>query len=352
MSQRPTWASSRSVSLAAGLAVLAAACGGASGSPSSTPSQAGASSSPVPAVSPASPAPVPSASPQATFDITENGGFAFVGGCAWTADGNTLLRIDPTTNETVAKIQVGPDSKFLYVAEGSVWVNSGDGFYRVDPTTNQVTARLPNGGIFGYGSLWSTDASGSLLKIDASTGKIIARTKVQGPVDWSPQLAVGFGSVWVGSGDEHQVIRVDPQTGKVAARIGGISKTYSLLAVGTRFGSVWAQANAAAGSGILYRIDPDANKVIASIHVGEPREPGQYGGTDVAFGDGSVWTADASPTVTRVDPRTNRVVATLDVGSVLGGNPNFIAVGYHSVWVSSEEPPLVARFDAGDWSGS
>jgi hypothetical protein len=171
-------------------------------------------------------------------------------------------------------------------------------------------------------------------------------------VDWQPQITVGFGSIWVGSGDAHQVIRVEPKTTRILARIDGISRTYSLLPVGAGFGSIWAQASAAGYSGILYRIDPSTNRVVASVHLGEPQSGGQYGGTDIAFGAGSVWTADTSPTVTRVDPATNRAVATVEVGGVLGGEPNFISVGYGSVWVDSEEPATAARFAAANWAAT
>jgi streptogramin lyase len=130
------------------------------------------------------------------------------------------------------------------------------------------------------------------------------------------------------------------------ATIGGISDTYSLLPVGVAFGSVWAQANAAGGSGILYRIDPHTNKIVASIQLGIPARGGQYGGTDIAFDDTSVWTGDTSPTVTRVDPATNQVVATLGVGRT----PEWVVVGAGSVWLNADNSSAVVRFSVNDWA--
>jgi hypothetical protein len=142
------------------------------------------------------------------------------------------------------------------------------------------------------------------------------------------------------------VIRVDAKTTTIVATIGGISDTYSLLPVGVAFGSVWAQANAAGGSGILYRIDPHTNKIVASIQLGIPARGGQYGGTDIAFDDTSVWTGDTSPTATRVDPSTNQVVATLGVGRT----PEWVVVGAGSVWLNADNSSTVVRFSVNDWA--
>ena len=162
---------------------------------------------------------------------------------------------------------------------------------------------------------------------------------------WQPQFAVGFGSIWVGSGDDHTVIRVDAKNAKILATIDGISAAYSLLPVGVGFGSVWAQSDAGGGSGILYQIDPASNKMVASIQLGVPSRGGQYGGTDIAFDDKTIWTGDTSATVTRVDPATNQIVATLGVGRI----PEWIVVGAGSVWVNTDNSSSVVRFSASDW---
>ncbi len=296
----------------------------------------------------APPGPTPSATnvqtanPVATWQITRPGGISFGFGSAWLPDGDRVLRIDPQTNKTIATVKVGVGAAFSFLALGSVWVATAVGTYRINPATNKVVGTIPHGRIFGEGSLWDVDASGRLLRIDPASGKTVAEIAVQGSVDWQPELAMGFGSVWVGSGDEHKVIRVDTKTNKVVARIGGVSTDYSLLPVGVGFGSVWAHANAAGSSGILYRVDPATNKVVASEAVGDAQHGGQYGGTDVAFGDGSVWTADSSPAVSRVDPKTNAVIATVGVAVV----PEYIEFGYGSIWVDTKGGLQQLRIDA------
>ena len=86
--------------------------------------------------------------------------------------------------------------------------------------------------------------------------------------------------------------------------------------------------------------------MIATILVGDAVHGGQYGGTDVAFSNDSVWTADAGSTVSRVDASTNRLISAnpIDLPS-----PEFIAFGAGSVWVRNQDTPFVERLDAAAW---
>jgi streptogramin lyase len=298
-------------------------------------------------------APAPSGPPSSTATTSfqlgpDHGGTVFAFGSAWVAGGNALLRVDPGTSAITATIEVSNDTKFLCAIDGFVWASSASsGTDRIDPPSNKVTGSVPAGSACGFGSLWTVAKDGTLDRIDPASGKVTGSVKVQGPVDWQPQIASGLGAVWVGSGDDHQVVRVDPTRMKVVATIGGISTDDSLLPVNVGFDAVWADANAAGGtlappgSGLLYRIDPATNKIVATIHVGDPDRAGRYGGTTVGIGEGSVWTADSSATITRVDPKANAVIAVRGIGYI---SPEFVAAGFGSVWVNDE------RFSAADWA--
>src|SRR5919197_5992622 len=89
------------VTVTLGLAFPLAACAGGSGGAEEQPSPTRIASSSAQAAPAPSPPAVPSARPQARFNTTEVGGFAFAAGSAWMADGATLLRIDPHTNQTI-----------------------------------------------------------------------------------------------------------------------------------------------------------------------------------------------------------------------------------------------------------
>jgi len=298
----------------------------------------------------------PMAKPGTLFRLSARGGTAFFDGSVWMAGGDTLLRIDPASDVPVATIRVGGIAKFVFPGAGSIWVSRAGAAengpamdattVRVDPATNRVIGTAPLGGAFGFGSLWASDADGRLLRGDPATGRTVGSVKIQGPVNWAPQIAIGFDSVWVASGDEQTVFRVDPGTMRVTASVGPLSHADSLLSLGIGFGSVWADANAAGpsgagrGSGMLYRIDPGSNQAIATIPLGTQTSSSGYGATVVGIGEGSVWTGDSDSTISRVDPTTNTV------GAVRGdfSSHEFIAAGFGSVWADDE------RFDARDWT--
>ena len=154
---------------------------------------------------------------------------------------------------------------------------------RIDPRTNKVVGKVEAGRLYAFGSFWDVTSDGDVIRINPSTGKVAARVNIQGPPNWQPQISAGFGSLWVASADQHTVMRVDPKANKVIATISGLSPVDSLLAIGVGFGSVWADENAGAnGQGLVYRINPSTNKVSATITASQP-PGGQYGATQVAF---------------------------------------------------------------------
>lgn len=276
------------------------------------------------------------------------GGFAFGFGSAWIAGGNKLLRVDPKTNRVVAKISANGCSWPLAAAD-SLWVSRAGQVMGIDPSTNSITKRIDvdtaqgDPLAYGFGSLWLVSRSGQLFRIDPTSGKVLAAVKVQGAADWSPMVAAGAGSVWIGSGDRHAIIRVNPATNTVAGTVSGISHAYSLLTVGVGYGAVWAHANAAAGGrGILYRIDPAQGKTVGKV-VTSHTAGGQYGGTDIAFGGGSVWTSNGNDRVSRIRVKTLRLI---HAKMPPVASANFIGFGYRSVWVQDYNSGEAVRIPA------
>jgi YVTN family beta-propeller protein len=90
-------------------------------------------------------------------------------------------------------------------------------------------------------------------------------------------LAVTSTAVWVASSAGQQVIRLDPRTGKVAARIKvGLGPSNPAVAPD---GSIFVPNHL---SGTVSRIDPDRNRVGATLKVGPKPFPAAQ-----AFGN--VW---------------------------------------------------------------
>jgi YVTN family beta-propeller protein len=136
------------------------------------------------------------------------------------------------------------------------------------------------------------------------------------------QMAGDDTAVWVHDATDGIVSRIDPSTNAVVATIpvdqGVVDKEFGGIAIGE--GAVWV---ADGEGGRLTRIDPQSNRVVATI-------PLASGSVSVAAGPGAVWVNNINrKTVTQVDPQTNRVVATIPIGDVATG----ISYGAGSLWI-------------------
>jgi YVTN family beta-propeller protein len=177
------------------------------------------------------------------------------------------------------------------------------------------------------GALWVSDHTGGrVVRVDPSSGRVKARIGVGG---YPFGLAYGARSVWVGSRYLARVTRVNARTNRPQARIRVGSAPYA-LAFGA--GSVWVTNE---GSGTVSRIRPRRNKVIRTIRVG-----GGPNGIAVAFG--KVWVADfGRGRLIRIDPARNRVERRVDIPKA-----DWITASPDSLWVSSETG-RVYRLDPG-----
>jgi len=282
--------------------------------------------------------------PQARIPVSNDGGIVFAFDSLWIGDQNGVQRIDPATNASTLIPTTGPAG--VSADSTAVYADTSAGKLRIDPSSNQTTAIKAIPGMPAYGSSWDMGMDGTLHRYNATTGVETGHVSVQGPVGSWPNSTSGFGSIWIASGDTHTLIRLNPTSLKITATVGGMSTADSLWSVGIAFGSVWVQANDAPPTGVLYRVDPATNTVIATIPVGDSVHTGQYGGTNLAFSTDSVWTADSGGTVSRVDASANRLLSArlIDLSS-----PESIAFGANSVWVRNQSTSVVERLDAAAW---
>jgi branched-chain amino acid transport system substrate-binding protein len=152
-----------------------------------------------------------------------------------------------------------------------------------------------------------------------------ARTLALGPSHSVDGVAVGQGAVWVASGADDRVLRLDQTSGRVIAEIpiAAVPHTREASPYGITVGngSVWV-TDALADT--VSRIDPALNAVVATIKVG--RRP-----TRLAVGEGAVWVLNAGDqTISKIDPQTNTVITKIPVGGDVTG----IAAGLGGVWVT------------------
>ena len=195
----------------------------------------------------------------------EPAGLAVTRDAVWVANigGPSVSRIDPATNRVVATIRVGParlccsEHMMLAAREDAVWVGvpNANTIVRVDPATNRVTnvVQVPGAPcafvVADEDAVWSAGGSCGdyLFRIDARTRKLT--TTVLG-VPHPVGLALYDGSLWVAALFAPSVDRIDPETGRVVARLptGGLPVR---LAAG--FGAVWVYDDLGRG---LLRVEP------------------------------------------------------------------------------------------------
>lgn len=250
---------------------------------------------------------------------------------AETAETGVVPPIETTPTELTETIEVGGRPNAIAVGEGGVWVvRDGRRLLRLDPDTGELRANIGAGdeigsewacGVaVGAGAVWVTTRGDSVARINPATnrlGRLI-------PVDDPACVAVGSGGVWVTSPERGLVTRIDPATNEVVAEIpvGGFP-----LGIATGFGSVWVASPGipGEGQGVVSRLDRQANAVTATIEVsGAP----EY----VAATENSVWITSDDGTVQHIDPVSDEVVE--PGGEVAEGGPTTLAVGGGFVWAA------------------
>src|SRR5207249_7950181 len=151
--------------------------------------------------------------------------------------------------------------------------------------------------------------------------------------DSEASIAAGEGGVWVMTDRKGVLSRIDPTTNKVVAQVPVKPNSFAAMA---GFGAIWVTNTGELRStenGSVQRIDPKTNSVVATIAVrNQPRF--------LAVGEGAVWVLNqADGSVSRIDPETNKVVATIEAGvKGFGGD---IAAGEGAVWVRGDKVLLV-----------
>ena len=145
--------------------------------------------------------------------------------------------------------------------------------------------------------------------------------------EWTYGLASSGGSLWAGGLAIGDVLKVDPASGKVVARVNVGARVFNLAAAP---GGVWAVANI---TGTATRIDARTGKVTATVRVGT----GPY---DVEWGFGSAWVSNSQAgTVSRITGK--RVVKTIDVGV----EPNGLTAYRGYLWVTDHTLGKLLKLD-------
>ena len=194
------------------------------------------------------------------------------------------------------------------------------------PAAPKVVARLaPAGGLDlvvpAFGSAWLTDTdSQTLLRMDPATRRVIARI----PLNGTMALAPGRDALWVGltQSGEFRLLRIDPRTNRVVLRqrmpdvpggsVGGVP-----FLVG---GNLWVLTAEAA-----LRIDQKSGRATATVRTARDG----YTTRSFAVAGGDLWLQTSDGRLLRLDGTTGKREATLrmpdeTVISDLGANGLFL----------------------------
>jgi hypothetical protein len=174
------------------------------------------------------------------------------------------------------------------------------------PPGPRVVATVPigealNGGaVAAFGALWVSDSGrGEIVKVDPDSRRVTARI----PVDGETNLAAGIGSLWAvrnASGTASgPLLRIDPRTGRIVKRIalrtpGGDPFFGAIpIAAGSR---IWVGGP----TGVL-AVDPARDRVVGHIALA-----GGYNLQNALIHRGELWLTSASGSTDRYDARTGR----------------------------------------------
>jgi virginiamycin B lyase len=170
----------------------------------------------------------------------------------------------------------------------------------------------------------------AILRIDPTTNRIAARIGIFGEA--CSGLASGFNSVWVPiCGTKRALARIDATRNTMSATL-PIPPAGEEGGIATSTDSVWLVTDK---KGTLIRIDPLNNSVRQKVSI----PPGSY---NPIFNDGIVWITGVEKNILiAVDANSGKVLESIPVGS----KPRFLAAGAGSVWTLNQGDGTVSRVD-------
>lgn len=220
----------------------------------------------------------------------------------------------------------------LVATTDALWLSFGSGLWRVDPSTNRVTKTFtlglgPDFLAFAFNSLWATNFDAQLvLRIDPASGQVVARI----PTPHPQGIVATNEGVWVANHHEGTVTLIDPATnrsnGLVSVGPTGPNGPQGMAVID---GKVWVgMLNASQ----VVAFDPATRKVVSAVaHVPAPCGNMAASGTQL-------WISECleQKSVDQIDMAAGRLMRSLWVDAY-AGTPIPVADG---IWL----PLTSARF--------
>jgi len=252
---------------------------------------------------------------------------------------NALNLVDARTRRVTAHVQLASRRSFsnpigdIVLTGGSAWalLASTQHLVRVDLATRKIAKRVtlpwPPGQrlAVGGGLVWvHQDLGPGVFGIDERTGKIVHRFEIGG--EGIGGIAYGAGSLWLAQ--QSNVARVAPRNGRVLRRYPAPARWLVFAD-----GALWA---ANPGSGLVTKIDPLENRIVAHAHL----HPWI---TDLAVGGGFVWVSvTPDDAVFKLGEDDLSVQGT---SIAAGRDPERISFGDGRLWIANSAANSVSMID-------
>ena len=245
----------------------------------------------------------------------------------------TVLRIDPTSGRITKRIRTGKWPCRVAVDKQALWITRDRAgvVLRIDRTTgrrrNIDLGRSPFDVLLAAGSVWVTSyEAGTIARLDPASGRVVSIARGGA---FPAGLTSCKGRIWVGHGrDATWLTSIVPASGEVKRVEVGAQTPGWPTCIG---GELWVTTLDS-----VVRVDPESGTVRARIRLGgTPADAG-------AGPDGLVWVTDKERSrIDRIDPRTNELVDSFPAGP---GAFAFARVGT-SMWVTSFAGADIRRYD-------
>ena len=202
-------------------------------------------------------------------------------------------------------------------------------------TTISLAAKDPGGILYGAGTLWVVSGEDKLLiKINPETNQVVDTiTLEQAP----HAMLVNDDAAWM-TVDGGNLLRLDLATNKVT----------KIVHVGTSVeGMVLTEGNlwvVDGDSSSIIRIDQQAGKIVATIPMHDPTlaKKSELGWSAIALRGNELWASDShQQSIVRVDTKSNKVVESIPVGVSADG----LSLVGDDLWLNCSEENKVVRFD-------
>jgi streptogramin lyase len=257
--------------------------------------------------------------------------------------GDTIERVDPTTNAITAKITVAKGFG-LAAGDGSLWApNYGnETLTRIDPTTNAIMATIPipNVGVDaiattpGYvwvGTQGPLAEPGVVAKVSTATDAVVGTTTLPDQ-DGAFYAAATPSAIWLVS--DQSLLRVDASSLQATALPGLISNQQPCGDIKADASSIWIAGGTCGFPRFsVEKIDPSTGGVLA-----QPQIPPVV---DLALAPGMVWATSSAGLLLRLDRTKATITGSMKMG--LGGS-TAIDVADGAIWIADMKSGALERF--------